>query len=76
MVVFLIIVVSIVLLISSDLFKSFLSNPGLNGVILGVLVIGVIHIIRQPLLLLKETSWLDDYRFNQDRKSTRLNSSH
>jgi len=66
MVVFLIIVVAIVLLISSDLFKSFLSNPGLNGVILGVLVIGVIHIIRQPLLLLKETSWLDDYRFNQN----------
>ena len=52
MVIFLIILVAIVLLISSDLSESFLSNPGLNGVILGVLVIGVIHIIRQPLLLL------------------------
>ena len=41
---------------------AFLHNPALNSLILGVAVLGVILILRQVILLQRETSWLDAWR--------------
>lgn len=40
---------------------AFLHNPGLNGVILGVLAIGIVFIFRQVLMLQPEIEWVDTY---------------
>jgi len=44
---------------------AFLHNPGLNGVILGCLVLGIIFIVRQVLMLSPEIAWLENYQRNQ-----------
>jgi hypothetical protein len=41
---------------------SFLANPGLNGVILGALLIGIILAIRQVLRLFPEVKWVNNFR--------------
>ena len=41
---------------------SFLANPGLNGVILGALLIGIILAIRQVLRLFAEVKWVNSFR--------------
>ncbi len=44
------------------LVDAFMSNPILNGVILGVLVIGIIYNLRQVLMLWPEVKWIEAYR--------------
>ncbi len=51
-----------VALIYGALVDAFMANPVLNGMILGVLVLGIIHIFRQVVLLGPEVAWLDNYR--------------
>lgn len=41
---------------------AFMSNPGLNGLILGVLAIGIILSFRQVLRLYPEISWVNNFR--------------
>ncbi len=41
---------------------AFMSNPGLNGLILGVLGIGIILSFRQVLRLYPEISWVNNFR--------------
>ncbi|MBZ0325715.1 MAG: coiled-coil domain-containing protein 60 [Alphaproteobacteria bacterium] len=41
---------------------AFLANPALNGLILGVLLIGIAFIFRQVLLLAPEAAWIDAFR--------------
>ena len=41
---------------------AFLANPALNGLILGVLLIGIAFIFRQVLLLAPEAAWVDAFR--------------
>jgi len=55
---FLILVVAICIVLFRSLIDAFLANPALNGVILGVLIIGIIFAFRQVLRLSPETSWL------------------
>ncbi len=43
---------------------AFLANPPLNGLILGVLLLGVIYNYRQVMLLYPEVSWIDAFREN------------
>ncbi len=47
----------------------FLNNPILNGMILGVLVIGIAYAYRQVLTLWPEISWIAAYRRDQDKVS-------
>jgi hypothetical protein len=42
--------------------NAFMSNPGLNGLILGVLAIGIILSFRQVLRLYPEISWVNNFR--------------
>jgi hypothetical protein len=41
---------------------AFLSNPGLNGLIIAVLVIGIILALRQVVRLYPEISWVNNFR--------------
>lgn len=41
---------------------AFFANPALNGMILGVLVIGIVFIFRMVLMLNPEVAWIENYR--------------
>ena len=62
---FLVIVVAICAALFATLLEAFLANPALNGVILGVLLIGIVFAFRQVLRLAPETAWLTTARANQ-----------
>ncbi len=49
----------------SPLVDAFMANPALNGLILGVLLLGVIYIFRQVALLLQEVAWIENFRNDQ-----------
>ena len=51
--------------LSSPLFEAFMANPALNGLILGVLLLGIIYIFRQVALLMREVAWIEGFRNNQ-----------
>lgn len=47
---------------TAQLRRSFMANPGLNGLILGVLLVGIIYAIRQVLRLYPEIQWVNNFR--------------
>jgi len=47
--------------------KAFMANPALNGLIIGVLILGIFYIFRQVMLLMKEVFWLDNFRSSKTR---------
>jgi hypothetical protein len=49
----------------SSLADAFMANPALNGLILGVLLLGIIYIFRQVALLISEVAWIESFRNNQ-----------
>jgi hypothetical protein len=65
MVVFLIIVGFLVLLLYRQIQTAFLANPGLNGLIFAVALIGVILIFRQVVRLFPEVKWVNSYRYGE-----------
>ena len=58
MALFLLIVFGAAFLLLGPLRATFLSNTVLNGVILGVLLIGIIHMFRLVLMLRPEVAWV------------------
>tara|TARA_B100000676_G_scaffold283258_1_gene309839 strand:- start:1082 stop:2221 length:1140 start_codon:yes stop_codon:yes gene_type:complete len=46
----------------SPLRDAFLANTGLNSVILGVLLIGILHMFRLVLMLRPEVAWIESFR--------------
>jgi hypothetical protein len=57
MVVFLILAGFVALILYRQIATAFMANPGLNGLILGVLAIGIVLTLRQVLLLIPEVRW-------------------
>ncbi len=57
--VFLILVGFVAFILYRQLFAAFLGNPGLNGLILGVLLIGIVLAIRQVARLFREIRWVN-----------------
>ena len=49
----------------SPLADAFMANPALNGLILGVLLLGIIYIFRQVALLIPEVAWIESFRNHQ-----------
>jgi hypothetical protein len=45
-----------------QILAAFMSNPGLNGLIVGVLVIGILLAFRQALRLFPEITWVNSFR--------------
>ena len=52
------------------LLEAFRANPPLNGLILGVLLIGIIYCFRQVIQLAPEVRWIESFRTNQPGLST------
>lgn len=49
---------------TAQLRRSFLANPGLNALIIGVLLVGVVYAFRQVLRLYPEIHWVNNFRIS------------
>lgn len=63
--VFVIAVIAVLAALSAALRDAFLANTVLNGVILGILMIGVLYIFRQVVLLRPAADWVENFRRHQ-----------
>ena len=70
MVIFLAIAVCVTALLHTRLMEAFEANPPLNGLILGVLLIGIVYCFRQVTQLAPEVRWIETFRTNQPGLST------
>ena len=64
MVLFLIAVLAVAVFLFEPLRGAFMANAPLNGLIIGVLVLGVIYNFRQVVMLYPEVSWIEKFRQN------------
>jgi hypothetical protein len=62
MVLFLAIVALVVVILYEQAWRAFLANPGLNGLIIFVLVIGIGFAFRQVIRLFPEVAWVNGFR--------------
>ncbi len=62
MLVFLVLGGLIGLILHRQIIEAFMSNPGLNGLIFGVLVIGILLAFRQVIRLFPEVAWVNNFR--------------
>ena len=46
--------------------RAFMANPALNGLILGILFLGIAYAFRQVVMLRHEAAWIAAYRRRQD----------
>ncbi|MDQ8726724.1 flagellar motor protein MotA [Bradyrhizobium sp. LHD-71] len=77
MLVFLTLCALLMIVLYKQIWTAFLANPGLNGVILGVLAIGIILSFRQVIRLYPEIRWVNSFRVSDpglalDRRPTLL----
>ena len=62
MLLFIILAAFVAAILYRQIETAFLANPGLNGLILGVLVIGILYAFRQVQSLRGEVRWVNDFR--------------
>ncbi|MBT5432799.1 MAG: flagellar motor protein MotA [Alphaproteobacteria bacterium] len=62
MALFLVAVGAVAVVLLSTLLEAFRANPALNGLILGVLLLGILYIFRQVQQLYREVTWIESYR--------------
>lgn len=67
MIVFLILAGFLILILYKQIWEAFLFNPGLNGLIGGVLLIGILLSIRQVVRLFREVRWVNALRLASDK---------
>jgi hypothetical protein len=60
----------LVFILYRPIWAAFLANPGLNGLILGVLLIGIVLAIRQVVRLFREVRWVNDLGRSDDEYMT------
>lgn len=65
MAIFLIIVAFLAAILMRQIHTFFVTNPGLNGLILGVLLVGIILAFGQVLRLLPEIRWVNSFRHGE-----------
>ncbi len=65
MIVFLVLVAALAAALGRSLAVAFMGNPGVNGVIVGILLAGIIYIFRQVLLLDPEIEWIENFRHRE-----------
>src|ERR1700688_352436 len=70
MLVFLILCGLIAFVLQRQILNAFLANPWLNGLIIGVLLIGIILSFHHVIRLFPEVSWVNNYR-RSDPKAAR-----
>jgi hypothetical protein len=47
---------------TGQLRASFMANPGLNALIIGVLIVGIVYVFRQVINLYPEINWVNNFR--------------
>src|ERR1044071_1536005 len=62
MLVFIVLCGLLAFLLYKQIATAFMSNPGLNALIIGVLVIGIILSLRQVIRLYPEIAWVNNFR--------------
>jgi hypothetical protein len=62
MIIFLILVGFVAAILYRQAHTAFMANPGLNGFILGVLLIGIVLVFNQVISLMPEVRWFNSYR--------------
>jgi hypothetical protein len=62
MLIFLTLVAFLAAILHKQLIDSFLNNPGLNGLIVGVLALGILYAFRQVTRLYPEIRWINAFR--------------
>src|SRR3989454_2206398 len=62
MMVFLILCALVVIVLYKQIWVAFLANPGLNALIIGVLLIGIVLSFRQVTRLFPEVNWVNGFR--------------
>ena len=67
MVGFLVVVAAVAAILGHPLINAFLGNPGVNGIILVILVFGVGYIFYQVLRLDPAIDWIESFRYGQAR---------
>jgi hypothetical protein len=67
MLVFLILAGFVALILYRQIISAFMKNPGLNGLILGVLIIGILLAFRQVIRLFREIRWVNNHRPSGER---------
>src|SRR5580658_4753670 len=60
--VFVVLLAALAAVLFRPLSIAFRGNPGINGVILGILLCGIVYIFRQVLSLNPEIAWIEDFR--------------
>src|SRR5215471_13416830 len=61
-VVFLTLCALVVVVLNKQIAVAFMANPGLNGLIIAVLVIGIVLAFRQVIRLFPEVNWVNSFR--------------
>jgi hypothetical protein len=64
--VFLVLAGFLVFILYRQIWSAFLANPGLNGLIVGVLLIGILFGIRQVWRLFREVRWVNELDRSED----------
>lgn len=62
MMVFLVLAGFLVMILAPQIMTAFMANPGLNGLIIGVLLIGVLMTFIQVMRLFREVGWVNTFR--------------
>lgn len=62
MMAFLILVAFVAMILYQQIWTAFTANPGLNGLIIGVLLIGIAYAIKQIMRLFPEVRWVNSFR--------------
>jgi hypothetical protein len=64
MLIFLTLVGFLAAVLHEQLKTAFLTNPGLNGLIVGVLLLGIVYAFRQVMRLYREIRWVNEFRIS------------
>ena len=67
MVIFLIIAAFVPVVLYRDVALAFMNNPGLNGLIVGVLLVGIAMAIRNVAGIIPEVKWVNSFRRHETR---------
>ena len=62
MLVFLVLCALLIVILYKQIWAAFLANPGLNGLIVGVLFVGILLAFRQVIRLFPEVAWVNSFR--------------
>jgi hypothetical protein len=73
MVVFILLVAILAAVLFPTIREAFLHNPGLNGTIIGVLVIGMLYAFRMVWRLFPEINWVNSFRISEPGLDTPYN---